>query len=88
MSHPLFRPCCGLGWPFFEQSKFQGEFVGPPERPDYDVALELAQAYVEMGDIDGAVEVLAEVTQSGDESQIRRATKLLTRLRGGADQRA
>jgi pilus assembly protein FimV len=42
--------------------------------------LELAQAYVEMGDAEGAREILAYVVESGDESQQEAARELLARL--------
>lgn len=42
--------------------------------------LELAQAYVEMGDAEGAREILDYVVESGDESQQEAARELLARL--------
>ena len=42
--------------------------------------IELAQAYVEMGDAEGAREILDYVVESGDESQQEAARELLARL--------
>jgi len=45
-----------------------------------ETKLDLAEAYVEMGDTDGAAEILAEVLQSGSSEQQQKAQDLLDRL--------
>ncbi|MGY0215985.1 FimV/HubP family polar landmark protein [Endozoicomonadaceae bacterium StTr2] len=42
--------------------------------------LDLARAYMDMGDAEGAKEILGEVLQEGDEAQQKEARDLLTRL--------
>ncbi|WLH66790.1 FimV/HubP family polar landmark protein [Pseudomonas sp. FP2309] len=42
--------------------------------------LDLAQAYIDMGDADGAKDILAEVLTEGDESQRGEAKEMLSRL--------
>ncbi|MEX2335464.1 MAG: FimV/HubP family polar landmark protein, partial [Pseudohongiella sp.] len=42
--------------------------------------LDLARAYIDMGDSDGAREILAEVVKEGTEAQRRDAESLLERL--------
>lgn len=42
--------------------------------------LDLARAYIDMGDSDGAKEILSEVSQEGNEEQRREAEELLERL--------
>jgi pilus assembly protein FimV len=42
--------------------------------------LDLARAYVDMGDVDGARDILAEVLDSGTETQVREANELLRDL--------
>ena len=42
--------------------------------------LDLARAYVDMGDVDGARDILAEVLDSGTEVQVREANELLRDL--------
>jgi pilus assembly protein FimV len=42
--------------------------------------LDLARAYIDMGDVDGAREILKEVLQQGTETQCREAQVLLGKL--------
>ena len=66
-----------------------------PDRPSYDdptpsvldgqwhdaaTKLDLAKAYQEMGDVDGAREILQEVLHEGDEQQKTEAKTLLDKL--------
>jgi len=48
---------------------------------DAATKLDLAKAYQEMGDVDGAREILQEVMQEGDESQKKEAQTFLAKLR-------
>jgi pilus assembly protein FimV len=47
---------------------------------DAATKLDLAKAYQEMGDVDGAREILQEVLHEGDEQQKSEAQSLLTKL--------
>src|SRR5690606_17258001 len=42
--------------------------------------LDLARAYIDMGDTEGAKDILAEVSQEGNDEQKREAEELLTRI--------
>jgi pilus assembly protein FimV len=44
--------------------------------------LDLARAYVDMGDVDGARDILEEVLQDGTEVQVQEASELLRDLAG------
>lgn len=44
--------------------------------------LDLARAYVDMGDVDGARDILEEVLQDGSENQVEEANSLLSKLTG------
>ena len=44
------------------------------------IQIELAEAYVDMGDAEGAREILDYVLQGGDEAQKESARQLLARL--------
>lgn len=46
-----------------------------------ETKLELARAYLDMGDFDGARDILAEVTEEGSPEQREQATALLERIR-------
>jgi pilus assembly protein FimV len=48
---------------------------------DAATKLDLAKAYQEMGDVEGAREILQEVIQEGDEQQKKEAQAFLTKLR-------
>ena len=48
---------------------------------DAATKLDLAKAYHEMGDVDGAREILQEVTQEGDDEQKKEAQAFLSKLR-------
>ena len=45
-----------------------------------DIKLNLAKAYMELGDVDGARSILDEVTQDGTEGQKKEARQLLNEL--------
>jgi len=47
---------------------------------EMDVKLNLAKAYMELGDVDGARSILGEVTQDGTEGQKKEARQLLNEL--------
>jgi pilus assembly protein FimV len=47
---------------------------------DVDVKLNLAKAYIELGDAEGARSILEEVVQHGVEEQRQEATQLLQQL--------
>ena len=47
---------------------------------EVDTKLELARAYEEMGDAEGARELLEEVLRDGDEAQQEQARSVLARL--------
>jgi len=50
------------------------------EDDDIDTQLDLARAYVEMGDADGTREIIAEVMETGTEEQCEEAQKILDSL--------
>lgn len=65
------------------------EFAGDAEDDDFDflsdddeaaTKLDLARAYFEMGDHEGAREILEEVQKEGNEEQVKDATELLSKL--------
>ena len=69
-----------------------GEPAAPAEAEDADLAflqgtdetetkLELARAYLDMGDLDGARDILGEVTEEGSPEQREQAAALLERIR-------
>lgn len=69
--------------------EFPGEAVAPaelpasvktPDNPEAATKLELAQAYEEMGDLEGARELLNEVVSEGSESQQAQARARLDQL--------
>jgi len=64
-----------------------GDCVAPPPAPVHDdhwydvqTKFDLAKAYQEMGDKDGAREILAEVIKEGDAQQQAEANELLSKL--------
>jgi len=50
------------------------------DESDIDTQLDLAKAYVEMGDADGTREIIAEIMESGTEEQQEEARKILDSL--------
>ena len=48
---------------------------------DAATKLDLAKAYQEMGDVEGAREILQEVMQEGDDQQKKEAQDFLAKLR-------
>jgi pilus assembly protein FimV len=50
---------------------------------EVETKLELARAYVDMGDLDGARDILDEVVSEGSEAQREQANGLLERIRAG-----
>ncbi|MEE4361105.1 MAG: FimV/HubP family polar landmark protein [Pseudomonadales bacterium] len=63
-----------------EALSFGGELDLDADQDEITTKLELARAYVDMGDADGAREILDEVVRDGDESQKQEAGELLSRL--------
>ena len=61
-----------------EVAKDEAEAEEPEE--EMDVKLNLAKAYMELGDADGARSILDEVTQDGTEGQKKEARQLLNEL--------
>lgn len=63
-----------------------GTLAGPAERPDgptmteVGTKLDLARAYIDMGDPDGARSILDEVIEEGDEAQRQEAQQMLEQL--------
>ncbi|MGS2717634.1 FimV/HubP family polar landmark protein [Eionea flava] len=47
---------------------------------EVDTKLDLAQAYLDMGDLEGAEDLLKEVMEEGDENQKSAAEKLLQNI--------
>lgn len=50
-------------------------------RQEVDTKLDLAGAYVEIGDSEGATELLKEIIEKGDSSQVKKAKELLASLK-------
>jgi pilus assembly protein FimV len=62
-------------------AEFEGEdFEFLSDADEISTKLDLAKAYVEMGDVDGARDILAEVVAEGNESQKAEADKMLANL--------
>ncbi|MBP6998079.1 MAG: LysM peptidoglycan-binding domain-containing protein [Tepidiphilus sp.] len=57
-------------------------FAGEAGTADHDTRLQLAEAYLEMGDTEGARELLEEVLRDGDETQRAAAQQLMDRILG------
>ncbi len=55
----------------------QDDSEDPSSEDDIDTQLDLASAYIEMGDYEGAREIIEEVLESGDEAQKSQAQTLL-----------
>src|SRR4029450_13709711 len=55
---------------------------------DAATKLDLAKAYQEMGDVEGAREILQEVLHEGDDQQKTEAQALLAKLGGSRDQKS
>ncbi|MCL2076516.1 MAG: hypothetical protein FWH15_08820 [Betaproteobacteria bacterium] len=79
----------GLEAPFGDAETLVDDSVIPIDtdspdarRGENDTKLELAKVYEEMGDLEGARELLAEVITEGDQDQIRQAEAILARLSG------
>ncbi|MGN8278287.1 FimV/HubP family polar landmark protein [Pseudomonas sp. SMN5] len=82
----LDRLSDSLGQPTFTA---EDAMVGAEEEPDFDflsgtdevaTKLDLAQAYIDMGDNDGARDILGEVLSEGDATQQSEAKEMLSRL--------
>jgi len=54
--------------------------AGKPDNPEVATKLELAQAYEEMGDLEGARELLNEVVSEGSEAQQAQARAKLDQM--------
>ncbi|MEW6514417.1 MAG: FimV/HubP family polar landmark protein [Pseudomonadota bacterium] len=63
-----------------ESSEAATQSVAKPDNPEVATKLELAQAYEEMGDLEGARELLNEVVSEGSESQQAQARAKLDQL--------
>lgn len=55
--------------------------LDPATRQEVDTKLDLAGAYVEIGDSEGASELLKEIIQKGDAAQVKKAKELLAGLK-------
>src|SRR5205823_227039 len=53
---------------------------GPESMPKVDLDFNLAKAYQEMGDVEGAREILQEVLHEGDDQQKSEAQGMLSKL--------
>ena len=82
----LDRLSDSLGQPTFTA---EDALVGAEDEPDFDflsgtdevaTKLDLAQAYIDMGDNDGARDILGEVLSEGDATQKSEAQEMLSRL--------
>ncbi|MCJ8206276.1 FimV/HubP family polar landmark protein [Pseudomonas sp. RGM2987] len=82
----LDRLSDSLGQPTFTA---EDAMVGAEDEPDFDflsgtdevaTKLDLAQAYIDMGDNDGARDILGEVLSEGDATQQSEAKEMLSRL--------
>ena len=58
----------------------RGEAETEEPEEEMDIKLNLAKAYMELGDVDGARSILDEVTQDGTEGQKKEARQLLNEL--------
>jgi pilus assembly protein FimV len=56
------------------------DFGSDDDADEISTKLELARAYVDMGDDDGAREILDEVVRDGDDDQKKDAEELLSKL--------
>lgn len=65
-----------------ELDKGEEGIAGDPE-DETEVKLNLAKAYMELGDVEGARSVLNEVTLDGSESQKKEAQELMNQFLGG-----
>ena len=76
--------------PFVDTSKFAADdAVEQDEEPEFDflsgtdetaTKLDLAQAYIDMGDAEGARDILTEVLGEGNPEQLAEANEMLSRL--------
>lgn len=64
----------------FTESSGQNDSVSPEVQQEVETKLDLARAYEEMGDKDGARELIEEVLREGSVSQRKLANNLLERL--------
>ncbi len=58
-----------------------GAELDPATRQEVDTKLDLAGAYVEIGDSEGASELLKEIIEKGDSTQVKKAKELLASLK-------
>ncbi|MBI5329615.1 MAG: hypothetical protein HZB71_03280 [Betaproteobacteria bacterium] len=70
-------PAALEGTPAPEAAPALGEEIDPSLREEVETKLDLARAYIEMGDREGAKEILEEVLSEGDSGQKANAEKLL-----------
>ncbi len=60
--------------------EFTADFEDPSVIEEVGTKLDLARAFVDMGDVDAAKETLVEVIEQGDQTQIQQAKDLLDKL--------
>jgi pilus assembly protein FimV len=87
LSQSLEQP--PIAEPFAEPRFTAEDALAAIDEPEFDflsgtdevaTKLDLAQAYIDMGDSDGARDILSEVLSEGDEGQKNEAKEMLTRL--------
>jgi pilus assembly protein FimV len=63
-----------------ENASLSGLMDGADHSEEVETKLDLARAYIEMGDGDGAKEILAEVVSEGSEKQKNEARELMEQI--------
>jgi len=64
----------------FDSDEFDDIDLDSEEESDIETQLDLARAYVEMGDTDGTKEIIAEIMETGTDEQREEAQKILDSL--------
>ena len=87
LSQSLEQP--PMAKPFDDPAMFTEDALAADDEPEFDflsgtdeaaTKLDLARAYIEMGDADGARDILDEVVAEGDDGQKTEAREMLSRL--------
>jgi pilus assembly protein FimV len=87
LSQSLEQP--PMAKPFDDPAMFTEDTLAADDEPEFDflsgtdeaaTKLDLARAYIEMGDADGARDILDEVVAEGDDGQKTEAREMLSRL--------
>ncbi len=65
-----------------EEALYENAAVSAQRREECNTKLDLAAAYVDIGDQDGARAILGEVMEQGDQGQRQKAEELMRRIRG------